>query len=277
MSRIARVFVWCSLLVGSAVFLLPFYWMAISSLKAPGAAGIYRIPPTLFAWPLHIENYPAALGALPFARYLSNTLVVTLGCIVGQVVSASLVGYGFARLRFRGRNALFILLLSTMMLPGQVTMIPLFLLFRALGWIDTFAPLVVPSFFGGSAFFVFLFRQFFLTIPRDLEEAARIDGCSQFEIWWRIFMPLSKPVIVTTVLFTFMSAWNDFLGPLIYLNSGENRTLAVGLLSFKDQYDRIEAHLLLAVSTLMMLPCLVLFFFGQKYFVKSVATTGLKG
>ena len=277
MSRSARFFVWCSLLVGSAVFLLPFYWMAISSLKAPGGEGIYRMPPTLFAWPLHVENYPAALGALPFGRYLANTLVVTFGCIVGQVVSASLVGYGFARLRFRGREALFILLLSTMMLPGQVTMIPLFLLFRALGWIDTFAPLIVPSFFGGSAFFVFLFRQFFLTIPRDLEEAARMDGCSHLEIWWRIFLPLSKPVIVTTVLFTFMSAWNDFLGPLIYLNSPENRTLAVGLLGFKDQYDRIEAHLLLAVSTLMMLPCLVLFFVGQKYFVKSVATTGLKG
>ena len=277
MSRGVRLFVWCCLVVGGAVFLLPFYWMVISSLKAPGAAGIYRIPPTLFAWPLHVENYPAALGALPFARYLANTLVVTLLCIAGQVVSASLVGYGFARLRFRGRNALFVLLLSTMMLPGQVTMIPLFLMFRALGWIDTFAPLVVPSFFGGSAFFVFLFRQFFLTIPRELEEAARIDGCSHFEIWWRIFMPLSKPVIVTTVLFTFMSAWNDFLGPLIYLNSPENRTLAVGLLAFKDQYDRIEAHLLLAVSTLMMLPCLVLFFVGQKYFVKSVATTGMKG
>jgi multiple sugar transport system permease protein len=276
-SRGARLFVGCCLAAGAFVFLLPFYWMVASSLKAPGASGVYRIPPELFAWPLHFENYPAALGALPIARYFANTLVVTLGCIVGQVVSASLVGYGFARLRFRGRDALFLLCLATMMLPGQVTMIPLFLLFRALGWIDTYAPLVVPSFFGGSAFFVFLFRQFFLTIPRDLEDAARIDGCGPLEIWWRVYLPLSKPVIVTTILFTFMSAWNDFLGPLVYLNSPEKRTLAVGLLAFKDQFDRVEAHLLLAVSTLMMLPCLVLFFVGQKYFVKSVASTGMKG
>ncbi len=273
----AKLFVGACLVIGAAVFLLPFYWMVIGSLKPPGGEGIYRMPPTFTASPPRFENYAEALSALPFALYLRNTLLVTVLCIVGQVVSASLVGYGFARLRFRGRNALFLLLLSTMMLPGQITMIPLFLLFRALGWIDTFRPLVVPSFFGGSAFFVFLFRQFFLTIPRDLEDAARVDGLSHLEIWWRIYLPLSKPVLVTTILFTFIGTWNDFLGPLLYLNSPDHRTLALGLNVFKDQYGRVEAHLLLAASTLMMLPCLVLFFIGQKYFVKSVATTGLKG
>jgi multiple sugar transport system permease protein len=212
-----------------------------------------------------------------FVDALANTIVVTFWTVIGTVLSCSLVGYAFARLRFRGRGALFLVMLATMMLPGQVTMIPVFLLFRSLGWVDTFLPLIVPAFFG-NAFFVFMFRQFFLQIPQDVLDAARIDGAGHFQIWWRIMLPMSLPVVIITALFTFLGVWNDFMGPLIYLHSPEKATLALALNSFKTQFGGVDkAHLLMAGSVITMIPCILLFFVGQRYFVKGLNLGAVKG
>jgi multiple sugar transport system permease protein len=222
------------------------------------------------------ENYAAAWTAKPFTLFTLNTLFVTFCCILGQVLSASLVAFAFARLEWPGRNLLFFGMLATMMLPGEVTMIPNYLIFRRLGWIDTFLPLTVPSFLGGGAFFIFLFRQFFLTLPRELDEAARVDGCSSLRIYGSVLMPLCKPIIATIAVFSFVAHWNDFLTPLIYLNSSEKFTLALGLQFFRGTYET-DMHLLMAASTLVLLPVIVVFFFAQKQFVKSIVLTGMKG
>jgi multiple sugar transport system permease protein len=222
------------------------------------------------------ENYAAAWTAKPFTRFTLNTLFVTFCCILGQVLSASLVAFAFARLEWPGRNLLFFGMLATMMLPGEVTMIPNYLIFRHLGWIDTFLPLIVPSFLGGGAFFIFLFRQFFLTLPRELDEAARVDGCSSLRIYWSVLMPLCKPILATIAVFSFVAHWNDFLTPLIYLNSSEKFTLALGLQFFRGTYET-DMHLLMAASTLVLLPVILVFFFAQKQFVKSIVLTGMKG
>jgi multiple sugar transport system permease protein len=224
----------------------------------------------------HVENYRDAWNAAPFTRFTLNTVLITACCIVGQVLTASLVAFAFARLEWPGRRQLFLLALATMMLPAEVTMIPTYLIFRQLGWIDTFLPLIVPSFLGGGAFFIFLFRQFFLTLPRELDEAARVDGCSSFGIYWHILMPLCKPIIATIAIFSFVANWNDFLTPLIYLNSSEKFTLAIGLRFFQGEYDT-DVHLLMAASTLVLLPVLVVFLIGQKQFVKSIVLSGTKG
>ncbi len=270
------------LMLGSLAFLTPFYFVVNSSLKTDAAvqAGDFISPSTDPNW----KNYPGAVERLGYSSKdrlipsfpaLSNTVVVTTLTIIGQIVSCSLVGFGFARFRFRGRGILFMLMLSTMMLPAQVTMIPVFVLFKTLGLIDTIWPLVIPSFFA-SPFFVFMFRQFFSQIPEELIEAARIDGCSNFRIYRQFMLPLSGPVIAIVAIYTFLGTWNDFLGPLIYLNSPENRTLALALNSFKGQYGTTDAHLLMAASVICMLPCVVLFFAAQKYFVESVAQSGMK-
>lgn len=250
---------------------------AAAGAVAGGDADLDAIRPA----PESTDGRPSPPGVL--ARYrgfldaLANTIVVTTLSVVGQVLSCSLVGYAFARLRFRGREPLFLVMLSTMMLPAQVTMIPLFILFRALGWIDTFLPLVVPLFFG-TPFFIFMFRQFFAQVPEALVEAARIDGCGHLAIWLRIMLPICKPVVAITAIFTFITAWNDFLGPLIYLQSQERMTLAVALNSFQNQYgDFRDAHYLMAASIVTMLPCIVLFFFAQKHFVGGLTLGGVKG
>ena len=195
--------------------------------------------------------------------------------IFGQILSCSLVGFGFARFKFRGRDTLFIIMISTMMLPAQVTMIPVFVLFKTLHLVDTLWPLLIPSFFAGP-FFVFMFRQFFTQVPEELIEAARIDGCSHLRIYWQFMLPLSGPVIAIVAIYTFLGAWNDFLGPLIYLNSPDNRTLALALNSFKGQYGTTDAQLLMAASVICMIPCVLLFFAAQKYFVESVSSSGMK-
>src|SRR4030095_2148349 len=206
---------------------------------------------------------------------LSNTVVITTLSVAGQVISCSLVGFGFARFKFRGRNMLFMLMLATLMLPAQVVMIPVFILFRTLGMIDTFWPLIIPMWLA-SPFYVFMFRQFFTQIPEELVEAARIDGAGNWRIYWQLMLPLSGPVIAIVAIYTFLFTWNDFMGPLIYLNSPENRTLALALNTFRGQYGISDAHLLMAASVVCMLPCIVLFFAMQKYFVESVAMSGLK-
>ncbi len=221
-------------------------------------------------------NYPTSLKRMNFTGALANTTVITVLCVIGQILSSSLVGFGFARFRFRGRNFLFMLMLSTMMLPPQVSMIPLFILFRNLGMIDTIWPLVIPMWLG-SPFYVFMFRQFFTQVPEELVEAARIDGAGNTMIYWRLMLPLSGPVIAIVAIYTFMFTWNDFLGPLIYLNSPDQRTLTLALNAFNGQYGTSDVQLLMAASFVTMLPCIVLFFAAQRYFVQSTASSGLKG
>ncbi|MCG3125451.1 MAG: L-arabinose transport system permease protein AraQ [Phycisphaerae bacterium] len=282
MTRVATIL---ALLLGTLVMLFPFYWMTVTSLVSAARAAESASAAT-FQWiprDMRFSNYPAALrkvGSKPwvgFADALSNTIVITTLCVVGQVLSCSLCGYAFARLRFRGRDTLFVIMIATMMLPQQVTMIPLFLLFRTLGWVDTIWPLVVPAFFG-TPFFIFMFRQFFAQIPEALVEAARIDGCGHAGVWWRIMLPLCKPVIAITAVFTFISTWNDFLGPLIYLQSEEKMTLAVALNQFQNQYgDFSDMNLLMAASIVTMIPCIVLFFVAQRQFVSGLTLGAVKG
>jgi ABC-type glycerol-3-phosphate transport system permease component len=223
------------------------------------------------------RNYPMALRREPFHLYVVNTLFITICCVLGNVLSCGIVGYAFARIPFRGRNILFLLLLSTMMVPGQVTMIPTFALFTRLGWLDTYIPLILPAFLAQSAFFVFLYRQFFLSIPLELEDAARVDGAGPLRTFWHIMLPIAKPAAVTVGVFSFLAAWNDFLGPLLYINSDERQTLALGLQNFKTSFGYSDPHYLMAASLLMMIPTLVIFFSAQRAFMRGVVVTGLKG
>lgn len=258
----------------AGVFLIPFFWMLSTSLTEAG-----KVMTRDRSWipdPIIWSNYKIALTILPFHLFLKNTLIITVACIIGQTLSASLVAFGFSRMRFPGRDILFILVLSTMMLPAQVTMIPTFIMFTYLRWIDTLKPLIVPAFFGGGAFFIFLLRQFFLTLPNELEDAAKIDGCGPLGIFWNVAIPLSKPALATVAIFSFMAHWNDFMGPLIYTQSMENKTLALGLNSFKGLHGT-EYHLMMAASIAVLIPVLVIFFCAQKYFVKGIVMSGIKG
>jgi ABC-type glycerol-3-phosphate transport system permease component len=258
----------------SIFILLPVGWMLSTALKSN--AEVFRFPPRWLPREIHWENFREGLTFLPFMRYLANTTFITVASVFGQLISSPLVAYAFARLRARGRNVLFILILATMMIPSQVTMIPLFILYRILGWVDTYAPLIVPNFFG-SAFFIFLLRQFFLTIPTDLGDAARIDGCSHFGVYWRVYLPLSRPAMATVAIFTFMWNWNDFLAPLIYLSTTEKWTLTLALSRFISHYGRTQWNLLMATSLVVVLPCILLFFFAQRYFIQGIVITGVKG
>lgn len=221
------------------------------------------------------HNYPDALSSFPFGRFFFNTVVLCTLTMIGTVLSAVIPAYGFARLKWKGRDQVFFLLLATMMLPPQVTMLPVFLLFRALGWTGTLLPLIIPSFFG-SAFYIFLMRQFLLTIPQELSDAARIDGCNELGILFRVLVPICKPAIATVALLSFTAAWMDFNGPLIYLHDENTYTLAVGLLSFLGRHSG-EWGLLMAAATVITLPMLILFFFAQKTYIQGIVTTGLKG
>jgi ABC-type glycerol-3-phosphate transport system permease component len=274
-----KVLVYVILTLGAIAFLTPFYFVINGSLKtdAEVQAGHFASPPASFS-ELNFSNYPRALDArhMNFRPAFANTVVITTLSVLGQIFSSSLVGFGFARLRFRGRSILFLVMLSTLMLPAQVTMIPVFVLFRALGMIDSFWPLILPAWLS-SPFFVFMFRQFMSQVPEELIEAARVDGCGHFRIYWQIVMPLCTPVVAIVAIYTFLGAWNDFLGPLIYLNTTENRTLTLALDSFKGQFGITDAHLLLAGSAVCMLPCVLLFFAAQRYFVESATMSGLKG
>jgi multiple sugar transport system permease protein len=255
------------------VFLTPLGFALITSFNRylPSAPDFSWLP-----WPPHWRNYVDAWTARPFPLYLLNTIVITELAVVGTVLSSSLVAYGFARFSFPGRNILFGLLVATMLLPGQVTMIPLFMIWRQLGAVNTIFPLIVPAFLGASAFNIFLMRQFYMSLPRSLDEAAMLDGCSPFGIWSRILLPLSKPSLITVGLFAFTAAWEDFMGPLIYLQDPNKYTVSVGLQLFNDEYGNSNLNLLLAASLLHILPVVVLFFFAQRYFVQGIATSGLK-
>ena len=266
------------LCAGSLAFLVPFYFVVNGSLKDETAvqSGDFITPPhSAAALAEGIGNYGRGLEKMGFLPALSNTVVITTLCVFGQIISCSLVGFGFARFSFRGRTLLFMIMLSTMMLPAQVTMIPVFVLFKSLHMIDSFWPLIIPAWLA-SPFFVFMFRQFFSQVPEELIEAARIDGASNLRIYWQLMLPLSGPVIAIVAIYTFLGTWNDFMGPLIYLNSPIKRTLALALNAFNGQYGVSNANLLMAASVVCMLPCVLLFFACQRYFVESVATTGGK-
>jgi multiple sugar transport system permease protein len=273
-NRIGDAVTYAIIAVSSIVILFPVFWMLSTSLKEAGE--VFLFPPRWIPKELIWENYPKALTFLPFGMYFRNTVFVTGMCVVGQLLSSPLIAFAFARLRARGRDALFLLVLATMMLPSQVTMIPLFMLFKVFGLVDTFVPLILPSFFGG-AFFIFLLRQFFLTISPELADAAKIDGCSYFQTYSRIYLPLSKPALATVAIFTIMWTWNDFMGPLIYLNREQNWTLTLGLSRFRGIYGTTPWNLLMAASLVTVLPLIVLFFFAQRYFIQGIVITGVKG
>ena len=276
--RMRRTFyaalVYGTLSFGAVSFLLPLFWMISTALKADFQ--IFAYPPQWMPNPVVWENFKRAIDYFPFWLYARNTMIITVSVVVGQVVTAALVGYGFAKIEWPGRDVGVVFVLATMMLPSQVTMIPLFVLFQRMGWINTWLPLIVPSWFGGGAFNIFLFRQYFRTIPNELSAAARIDGCSEARIFAQIIFPLAKPVVATVSIFAFLWTWNDFIGPLIYLHSAEKYTLALGLRAFQ-QYSSTEWNLLMAGSLIVMLPIIVLFFLLQRYFVEGMAMSGLKG
>ncbi len=261
------------LLVGAAaLFLAPAVWMLSSSLKPDYE--IFASPPVLWPADPRWQNYAEALTALPFGRFAINTLIIALSSIVGHLLSCSLVAYGFARLRAPGKGFLFILLLSTLMLPYPVTMVPLFIIFSRLGLVNTFAPLILPAFFG-NAFYIFLLRQSFKQIPADLEDAARIDGAGTLQVLRNIVLPLSRPALATVAIFTFQAAWNDFLAPLIFLHDQSLYTLQLGLSLFRGAYN-VQWAYLLASSLVVTLPVIALFFFAQRSFIEGTAFTGTK-
>jgi len=266
--------IWVVLLAGAVLMLAPLLWMISCSFKLEQR--VFQFPPQLIPDPFRPANYVEALTYKPFHIYLRNTVFLVVINELAILLSSSFCAYGFARIQFPGREFWFGLVLATMMVPYVVMMVPQFVIFSRLKWIDTFLPLTVPYFFGGGAFNIFLLRQFFRSIPEDLADAARIDGCSEYAIYARIMMPLAKPALTTVAIFTFLGTWNDFMGPLLYINSPERFTLAIGLASFRSvMLNRWD--LLMAASTAMTLPVVVVFFLAQRYFVQGVVLTGLKG
>ncbi len=255
------------------ILLTPLYWMVATSLKS--SEQTFALPPAWIPHPLRWRNYVDIFIQVPFGRFLINTLILECWIILGQLFSSAVVGYGFARLRFPGRNVLFLLLLSTLMIPYQVTLVPRFILFTKLGWINTYLPFIVPAFMG-NAFLIFLVRQYMMSIPFDLDEAATIDGANRFQIFWHIVLPIAKPALVLVVVFTFVDVWNDFLGPLIYLNDTEKFTVALGLNFFRGARET-SWELLMAAATLATVPPTLLFFFMQKQLIGGIASVGLKG
>lgn len=289
--RNLKIFVLSILTIGAVTMMAPLLWMLSTSLKTP--TQVFAIPPVWVPDPAQWSNYGTAwrvsdifaaetwsflwmeFQGVTFTTYTINTLIITVLGALGVVLSSSLVAFAFARLRFPGRDVLFLLCISTMMVPSQVTMIPTFILFKSMGWYDTFYPLIVPAWFGGGAFNIFLMRQFFMSIPYDMDEAAKIDGCSNLGLFWNILLPLCKPALATIGVFSFVYNWNDFMNPLIYLDSNSKKTLALGLTNFVSLYGQ-DYHLLMAASLIIMLPIILIFLFGQKQFIQGIATTGLK-
>jgi ABC-type glycerol-3-phosphate transport system permease component len=261
----------------AVLFMAPFAWALGSSLKEP--AELSAFPPTLLPATPRFDNYSRVWDSVPFARFTINTVIVTIAAGVGQMISAATVAYGFARFRFPGRDVLFMLCLSAMMLPWEVTIVPHFILYRMIGWLDTLAPLIVPYWFGGGAFYIFLMRQFFMTIPLDFDEAAKMDGASYPRIFWAIILPLAKPAMTTVAIFSFLYHWNEFITPLIFLNSPENFVLSLGLRYFQTlpAGGELREHLLMAASMMMTLPTLLVFFLAQRHFVRGIVMTGIKG
>jgi ABC-type glycerol-3-phosphate transport system permease component len=269
-----RLLAYAVLFLVAALMLFPFLWLVSSSLKSQ--LEIFNYPPSWFPSSPVFQNYVDAMTFRPFPLYLRNSLAIATLNVIAVVTSSSLCAYGFARIRFWGREFWFGIVIATLLLPNIVTLVPQFIIFTRLGWVNSILPLTVPLFFGGGAFNIFLLRQFFRTIPEELADAARIDGCSEFGIYWRIMLPLSRPALITVSIFTFLAAWNDLIGPLVYLRTPETYTVAIGLAQFRGAMTT-RWDLQMAAATLMVLPVIVLFFFAQRYFIKGIVMTGLKG
>jgi multiple sugar transport system permease protein len=274
--RIAgRVIAYLLAITLGIMFMLPFLWTVSSSFKP--VRELYIFPPTWFPSTWQPQNFVRIWEVVPFALWSYNSVLVAALNVVAEVIAAAAVAYGFSRFQFYGRNFFFVVLLSTMMLPIYITIIPRFLIFRNLGWLDTLAPLIVPTFFGGSAFSIFLLRQFFMTIPIEYDEAALMDGASRWHIFWRILLPLSTPALAAVGVFAFVFYWNDFLGPLIILSTPKNFTLTIFLANFSVAYARTtQWNLYMAAALIIILPCLVLFFFSQNAFLKGITITDFK-
>lgn len=271
-----RISAYVVLIIGALSMILPFLWMVTTSFKTLNAIfiqpknWIQMFVPTTLVW----QNYAEAWVKVPFGKFYLNSIIVGVAVTIGQVFTSSLAAYAFSRLTFPGRDKLFFAYLATMMIPGSVTMIPVYVLMRGFGWVDTYKALIVPAIF--SAYGTFMLRQFFMTLPKDLEDAAKIDGCGFFRIFMTIILPLSKPALATLTVFTFMGNWGSFMWPLLVTNSMTMRTLPIGLESFKTQYST-DWHLLMAGSVMAMLPVVIIFIFTQRYFVESIKLTGVKG
>ncbi|MBX3010251.1 MAG: carbohydrate ABC transporter permease [Caldilineaceae bacterium] len=262
--------------LGAFITAIPLLWMLSTSLKEDG--DVFLLPIQWLPQPIVWSNYPNALTYQPFFVYFRNSVEVTLLSVVGAVWTASLVAYAFARLRAPGKDFLFAVLLSTLMLPGEVTLVPIYLIFRWLGWLDTYRPLFVPSWFGGSAFYIFLLRQFFLTLPTELDDAAKIDGANLFGIYWRILMPLSQPALATVAVFAFFANWSNFQAPLIYLTTIEKFTLPVGLRLYLSTIgNNMHWNYLMAATLVSIIPPVLIFFISQHFFVEGAVLTGVKG
>ncbi len=274
--RLSRWAIYTALVIGAVAAFFPLFWMVATSLKTLPDTRAY--PPVWFPWPPEWGNYREMLEFQPFARYFFNTVLVATLVVIGSLLSCSFVAYGFARLRFPGRNFLFMLLVSTMMIPFIVRLVPLFLVFQELGWINTYLPLVVPAFFG-TPFFIFLMRQYFLTIPGDLAEAARLDGANELRIWWSIYLPLSGPALAAVAIFAFQDAWNDFLAPLIFIQDTEKFTVTLGLVNMLSPSGASTEYwnLLMAAATMTVLPMVAVFILAQRFFVSGVSFSGMKG
>ncbi|MGI6379840.1 MAG: carbohydrate ABC transporter permease [Anaerolineae bacterium] len=273
-SRIVRrVLAHLVLLIGALFFMMPLIFLISTSLKA--SRQIAKFPPELIPNPWIWRNYPDVFFYVPMQKYFINTLRVVVPAVFGATLPSALAAYAFARVRAPGRDLMFGVLLATMMLPGIVTLIPLYIIFSKIGWVGTFRPLIVPVLLG-SPFYIFLLRQFFMTIPTELEDAALIDGCGRFRIWYSIMLPLAKPALATVAVFAFMGAWNDYMGPLIYLGNRDQYTLSLGLQVFVSSHGS-EWGMLMAASTMMVMPVIILFFFAQKSFIQGITMTGIKG
>ncbi len=263
------------LTAGAAISIFPVYWMVITSLKVTGME--FLVPPQLLPNPVAWDNYRTIFDHAPFHIYFRNSFLVVFLATLGTLISSSLVAFGFARLRFWGRDVLFVVLLSTLMLPEAVLIIPTFILYREFNWLDTLLPLWVKFWFGGAAFYVFLLRQYFKTLPLDLDEAALCDGASHFRLFWQIILPLSGPALAAVAIFSFVQHWDDFLHPLVFTSSVDVRTVALGLRSFIGDESGTPWNLLMAASTVSLVPVLILFAVAQKYFIRGIQLTGLTG
>jgi multiple sugar transport system permease protein len=253
-------------------FVFPFIWLLDTSVKSD--MQIFKYPPQWIPKPFLGSNYTKALTTIPFMHYVFNTVKIVILAVLGNIISAPVIGYAFSKLHWKGRDKVFVLVLATMMLPFQITMIPLYSMYVKMNWINTVLPLVVPDFFG-KAFFIFLMRQFFMTIPDDLSEAARIDGASEFKIFSRVILPLAKPAVVTVGLFAFIWSWTDFMGPLIYLTDNSKWTISIGLSQFTSSHG-LDWSLLMAGSAMFMLPMIILFFLMQRVFIEGITMSGIK-
>ncbi|WP_413378162.1 carbohydrate ABC transporter permease [Alkalihalobacillus sp. 1P02AB] len=273
LSPAEKVFSYCLLIICLIIFAFPFIWMLSTSLKSIGQ--VHSIPNVWIPWPLQWENFVQIFRDAPFLRYLWNTSWYTVVTVFATVFTSSLVAFAFARLRARGKTVLFAIVLSTMMIPPQVVMIPQYLIFNQLGWVDSYLPLVVPS-FAGSAFLIFLLRQFYMGIPRELDEALKIDGGGYFTLYFKIILPLSVPAMATAAILEFMYRWNDLMGPLIYINSQSKYPLSLGLANFTAAFGQTPWHLLMAASLVAVIPPLLLFFFCQKYFIRGIVISASK-